>query len=138
MFFKSAAYHTESVAVCIFFIFYVSLLFEHLIFALVWYSSKSVRDFFINVFGLDLIFYCLGNPWEAPARKVRLATFAFGYEVGVNIASEKFGNVAADQSMVKFPDQTLKDYMHTWNEASDKFYKRWSMSGLMSKIFTEK
>lgn len=37
------------------------LLFEYLLFAFVWYSPKTVRNFFINIFGTELIFFCLGN-----------------------------------------------------------------------------
>ena len=125
MFFKSAVYHSESVAVCIFFIFYVSLLFEHLILALVWYSSKFVRDFLINVFGLDLILYCLGNPWEAPAKKVTIAV----------------ATLSSHDSKNEFPNQTLQEYIHTWNQASDKFYNKWfinsTLGSVMSKIFSK-
>ena len=88
-----------------------------------------------------MILYCLGNPWEAPAKKVTIAVATLSYEVGVNVPSKKVSATVAHDSKNEFPDQTLQEYIHTWNQASDKFYNKWfinsTFGSVMSKIFSK-
>jgi hypothetical protein len=139
LFIKNLAHYTESFAIELIGLLYVYLLFEHLFFAFVCYSSETVRNFFTNIFGAELLFFCLGNMWRAPATKLGVAAGAVGYDVVVSALSEKAGTLAANESLTQFPNQTLQDYTRERNQIADKYYNRYSVCGnfgtFISKIF---
>ena len=139
LFIKNLAHLTWSFAIELIGILFISLLFEHLFFAFVCYSSKAINKFFTNIFGAELLFFCLGNMWRAPATKLGVATGAVVYDVGVSVLSEKAGTLAANESLTQFPNQSLQDYQRERNLAADKYYTRYSVCGnfgsFMSKIF---
>ena len=136
MFIKNVAYHAESFALDLLVLLHITLLFEHLLFVFVWYSSKTVRNFFINIFGTRLIFFCLGNMWKGPAKKLAVFAGAGGYDVTISVLSEQAATTVADQSLTQFPDQTLQDYTHTRNQVADKYYNRYSVCGNFSTFMS--
>ena len=141
MFLKNAVYYTESISLFIVFLLCFSLLVEHLVFAVICHFSQAFKNFFNNIFGSDLIFYCLGNMWQAPAKKLAGVAAVGVYEAGVTVASEIAGSEVADKTLSNYPNQSLQEYNQTRNQAADKFYNRFSISGnfstMMRKLFAE-
>lgn len=129
MYLKNVAYHTESLTFGVISLLYVLLLFEHLAFAFICHSFSSVNDFFNDIFGSDLIFYCLGNMWKAPAKKLGVAAGAVGYEVAITAISEQAGTAVANDIKVQFPNLTVQEYSQVRTDAANKFYTRWSVGG---------
>lgn len=136
---KNAAYHTESFAVCIFTLFYVMLLFEHLLFAWIYHSSQFVKSYFTSLFGYELLFYCLGNMWKAPAKKIGTAAVMVCYEAGVDMYADTKGTEYAKSTLQDFPNQTLQEHIATKNQQTALIKNYWSIAGnfgtLMTKIF---
>ena len=109
---KNVGYHVESLCIELLAILFVSLVFEHLAFAVILEHSKRAREFFITNFSFEILHFCLGNITKSPLRKLGVAAGALGYDVTISVLSEKAGTAVADQSLTQFPDQTLQDYTH--------------------------
>ena len=138
MFLKNIAFHAESFILDLFVLLNFSLVFEHLLFAFVFYWSENAKNFFTQIFGAELLFFCLGNMWKSAAKKLGSATAGLAYEIGVSVAAEQAGTKIANDSLAHFPGQSLDQYSNTRNQAADKFYNRFSIAGnfgtFMSKI----
>jgi hypothetical protein len=64
LFLKNIAILTESVFLTVVFFLFVSLLFEHLLFAFCYHKMPVFRRFFNNLYGSQLLLYCLGDYGE--------------------------------------------------------------------------
>ena len=105
-------------------------------------SSQTIKNFFTSIFGTELIFFCLGNMWKSPMKKLAVSAGALGYDVGVTVISEKVGDAVAKERLEVYSDLTNDEYTKTRNQAADRYYSRYSIfsnSGtFMLKIFSEK
>ena len=129
LFLKNIAILIESIALTVVFFLFVSLLFEHLFFALCYHNVPVFNRFFNNLYGSELLHYCLGNMWKAPTKKIAGAAGLLVYEVGVSVGSDIMGNYQADNKKLAYPNMSLQEHNRVSEEVSAKYFNRFSLSG---------
>lgn len=132
---KNFAYNAQSLIADLMVIFFISLLFEHLLFAFLLHSVDAIKAFFIDIFGSELLFFCLGNMWKDPAKKVTLAGGLIAWDMFASHMAEEKGTIEADKNLSRFPGSTSSEqWFAIKTEVADKWYSRYGVNGQIGTI----
>ena len=108
LFLKNIAFHAESFILDLFVLLHFSLVFEHLLFAFVFYSSENAKFFFTQS---GITFFLLREYVKISCKKLEELR-SYAVMVGVSVAAEQAGTKIANDSLAHFPNRLINILIH--------------------------